>query len=146
MTGLELTGIVPQVLDAILANPLHRACELRVRRAAAGSSRIRFRVNEFSTNITGHLHGGITYAMVDVACFLALCSQLEPGRHGVTVDIHVSVLRPANRGEDMLVRATVDRMGRSLAHMRAEVFADGKDGERLVATGTVTKSIIELVR
>lgn len=140
----ELSGNAQGLLDSILASPLHQAVGLRVRAAAGGQSRLRFQVNEFCLNITGHLHGGITYAMVDVACFLALASRLEPGRHGVTVDMQVSVLRPAGRGDQIIVKGRLDRLGRQIAHMRAEVFVDSAEGEKLIATGSVTKSVIEV--
>jgi uncharacterized protein (TIGR00369 family) len=138
----ELGGIAPDVIDAILAAPLHRACELAVVRAVDGQSELLFQVNDFTANIQGKLHGGILYAMVDVACFMAMVSRLGPGQHGVTVDIQVSVLRPAALGETVVVRGRADRVGRTLANLRAEAWARGADGvERMIGTGTVLKSI-----
>lgn len=137
-----LGGMAPAVIDAILAAPLHRACGLEVLKALGGGSELTFQVNDFTANIQGKLHGGILYAMIDVACFMAMASCLEPGRHGVTVDIQVSVLRASERGAVVVVRGRADRVGRTLANLRAEAFVRGADGgERLIATGTVLKHL-----
>lgn len=143
MSQPDLSGIAPDVIDAIQANPLHKACELEVLRASGGTSEVRFRVNDFTANITGHLHGGILYAMIDVGCFMAMASLLAPGRHGVTADIQVSVLRPAVKGETVLVRGKADRIGRTLANLRAEAYAVGNEGERLIGTGTLIKALVD---
>lgn len=122
--------------------PLHKACELAVLASGEGRSEIRFAVNDFAGNVIGTLHGGILYAMVDVAAFVALMSVIPRGLHGVTADIQVSVLRPANKGEQVWLRGRVDRVGRTLANMRVEAVVPTDQGERLIATGTVVKALI----
>ena len=128
---------------AVLEQPLHHACELDLVSAAQGHAEIRFRVNEFTGNPQGALHGGILYAMLDVACFFAVVPELPEGQHPVSVEVHTSVLRAALSGETVRVRSWVDRPGRTLAAMRAEAFAVNAQGEqRLIATGNVTKAIL----
>lgn len=127
----------------ILDTPLHQACGLELLSSAEGRSEIRFAVNDFSRNVIGTLHGGITYAMIDVAAFMALASVMPEGLHGVTADIQVSVLRTAQLGDAVHVRGRVDRVGRTLANMRAEAFVNTAEGERLIATGTVVKALIK---
>lgn len=126
----------------ILAHPLHAASGLAIVSSTGGRSEITFEVNDFTANVIDTLHGGILYAMVDVAAFMALLSVIPEGMHGVTADIQVSVLRAAKRGDTVHVRGWVDRVGRTLANMRAEAFVPGPDGERLIGTGTVVKSLI----
>lgn len=128
--------------ERILAHPLHRACDLAVLRSEAGQAEISFAVNDFTGNIIGTLHGGILYALMDVAAFMALLSVIPEGLHGVTADIQVSVLRAARAGDRVQVRGRVDRIGRTLANMRTEAFLATAGGERLVATATVVKSLI----
>jgi uncharacterized protein (TIGR00369 family) len=128
--------------ERILAHPLHRACGLEVLASADGRSEITFAVNDFTGNIIGTLHGGILYAMMDVAAFMALLPVLPEGLHGVTADIQVSVLRAARAGDVVHVRGRVDRVGRTLANMRTEAFLPTPEGERLIATATVVKSLI----
>lgn len=126
----------------IVSHPLHVACGLEVLSSADGRSEIRFAVNDFTGNVIGTLHGGILYAMADVAAFMALLSVIPDGLHGVTADIQVSVLRAAKVGEQVLARGRVDRVGRTLANMRVEAFVAGSEGERLIGTATVVKSLI----
>ena len=141
-----MTAVLPDrrviARERILLHPLHVASELAIVASDGGASEITFAVNGFTANVIGTLHGGILYAMVDVAAFMALLSVIPDGLHGVTADIQVSVLRAANEGDIVHVRGRVDRVGRKLAHMRAEalVMAEGK--ERLIATGSVVKSLI----
>lgn len=136
MTRLE------HIRDEVLAHPLHRACELALVNAGDGRAETRFAVNAFSVNPQGILHGGIVYAMVDVGCFFALVSQLPEDRHPVTAEIHCSLLRGAIAGDTVIVRSQVDRLGRTLAAMRADVLVTREDGETLIATGSVTKAIV----
>lgn len=140
MTRLE------QTCDDVLAHPLHRACELTLVSAAAGQAETRFAVNSFSVNPQGILHGGIVYAMVDVSCFFALASQLPADRHPVTAEIHCSLLRGAREHDSVIVRSKVDRLGRALAAMRADVLVARDAGEVLIATGSVTKAIVDSSR
>ena len=135
---------IEQIKDDILAHPLHRACELELVSAVDGRSEVRFPVNDFTTNPQGALHGGIVYALMDVACFFAAASRLPPEQHAVTIETHSSVLRAASRGEQVVIRAHVDRLGRTLAAMRAEAYAiNAEQQERLIATGSVTKAIVQ---
>lgn len=128
-----------------LEHPLHRACELELIHAADGNSELRFAVNDFCTNPIGTLHGGILYALMDVACFFAASTLLKPDQHVVTVETHSSVLRAAQQGEHVIIRAHTDRLGRTLAAIRVEAHAVDQSGqERLIATGSVTKSVIAL--
>ena len=78
------------------------------------------------------------------ACFFAAASRLPPEQHAVTIETHSSVLRAASRGEQVVIRAHVDRLGRTLAAMRAEAYAiNAQQQERLIATGSVTKAIVQ---
>jgi|SRR5690554_814967 len=132
-----------QVREGILGHPLHRACDLELVHSTDGRAEIRFAVNDFAVNPAGALHGGILYAMMDVACFFAVISQLQADQHPVSVEVHSSVLRAALQGETVVIRSWVDRLGRTLAAMRCDALVVNADGsERLIGTGNVTKSIL----
>ena len=135
---------IDQIKNDILAHPLHRACELELVSAVDGRSEVRFPVHDFTPTPQGALPGGIVYALMDVACFFAAASRLPPEQHAVTIETHSSVLRAASRGEQVGIRAHVDRLGRTLAAMRAEAYAiNAQQQERLIATGSVTKAIVQ---
>ena len=131
------------VREGVLAHPLHAACGLQLLAAGDGRSVIRFEVNGFSANPQGALHGGVLYAMIDVACFFAVVPSLRPEQHPVSVECHASILRAATVGETVTIEASLDRLGRTLAAMRAEVFAGEDESRRLIATGSITKAILE---
>ena len=132
-----------QVRDGVLQHAFHRACELQLLHSADGLAEIRFAVNEFTANPQGALHGGILYAMMDVACFFAVVPQLSADQHPVSVEVHTSVLRAALLGDSVTIRSRVDRLGRTLAAMRCDALVIDSDGsERLIGTGSVTKSIL----
>ncbi|MEE4249527.1 MAG: PaaI family thioesterase [Alcanivoracaceae bacterium] len=132
-----------QVREGVLNHPLHRACDLELVHSADGRAEVRFAVNDFSANPQGALHGGILYAMMDVACFFAVVPQLNNDQHPVSVEVHTSVLRAALHGETVVIRSWVDRLGRTLAAMRCDALVINEDGsERLIGTGNVTKSIL----
>lgn len=137
-----MSGMLERVLPAVLAQPLHAAAGLELVSAGDGRAEIRYQVNDTTANPQGMLHGGIVTLMHDVAVFLAVATLLPADKYAVTCETHVSILRPANRGETIVVRGTVDRLGRTLAFMRSETFAcDATGKERLIATGSLTKAV-----
>lgn len=135
--------MLDRVKDAVLRQALHAAAGLELVSADGGKAEIRYQVNDMTANVQGMLHGGIITLMHDVGVFLAVASVLPAEKHAVTAETHVSILRPANRGETIIVRATVDRVGKTLAFMRSETWARTADGsERLIATGSLTKAVV----
>lgn len=134
-------------LDAIRTElqglPFHQACELVLNNTDAGKATITFAVNDFTSNPHGALHGGILYAMMDVACFWAVIPQIGINQHPVSVEVNTSLVRAAYSDETVEIKSWVDRIGNSLAAMRCEAYAvDQKSHKRLIATGSVTKSIL----
>lgn len=131
------------IRDAVLDLPFHKACELALDHFESGRARLAFAVNDFTGNPQGVLHGGILYALMDVACFFALCTQLQREQHAVSVEVNTSVLRAAKKDETVWLESQVDRVGRNLAAMRCEAYAEDAQGtRRLIATGSVTKAIL----
>ena len=125
-------------VQAVLDIPLHRFLGVELRNLQDPSAGIRFPVGKAAQNPAGMLHGGIVYALLDVASFLALLPSLNHGEHAVTHDVAASLLRPVAAGATVELSATVLRRGRAVAFMRAEATVDGV----LVATGQVTKTVL----
>lgn len=122
----------------LLAIPLHEFLGLEIVRAEPGVGEARLQVTVAAANIAGVVHGGIFYALLDVACYLGTVPLLGAGENAVTHDIHCSVLRPVKVGQLLELKGHVRHRGRTLVFGDAEAWADGK----LVATGRVTKSIV----
>ncbi|HET8704728.1 MAG TPA: PaaI family thioesterase [Pseudomonadales bacterium] len=136
------TGILESVREKILSQPFHQACEFAIVSAENGHSHTQFKVNPFTGNIVGALHGGIMYAMLDVTAFVALATRLRQGQHAVSVDVHYAVLNGALPGETVEMEAQVDRNGSTLGFMRVEAYVRESDGnKRLIGTGHVTKAV-----
>jgi len=125
-------------VQAVLDIPLHRFLGVRLRDVHDPTAGIRFPVGEAAQNPARMLHGGVVYALLDVASFLALLPHLADGEHAVTHDVSASLLRPVRADATVDVTATVLRRGRAVAFMRAEATVDGQ----LVATGQVTKTVV----
>lgn len=127
-----------QSLSFITHHPLHRAMGVEFVQAGDGQSQLAVTVSADLTNASGMFHGGVVYTVCDMACYLALMSQLEPGESAATHDIHVSVMRAARLGDRVIFSGRLLKRGRAVAFMESEA----RCGDSLLARATVTKSIL----
>ena len=88
-------------------------------------------------NPNGVVHGAVIFALVDTAMGGATMSKLS-GRFCASVEIQTRFIRPAGHGP-IVARASVTKMGKSLAHLSAEVRNSDDD---LVATATGTFALL----
>ena len=93
----------------------------------------------------GLFHGGVVAALADNAAGFAAYSLMEDGRQPLTVEFKINLLAPA-RGVRLIARAEVLRAGRSLAHVRADVFSLEDGSEALTATALVTVKATKAVQ
>ncbi|MBI5495529.1 MAG: PaaI family thioesterase [Deltaproteobacteria bacterium] len=105
--------------------------------AAAGAASIRLRVTTPVQNINGALHGGAVAFLVDHAGTLAIITADRDGRAGVTTDLNLTYLAPGRADENVLARARVLKVGRTLAFVSVDVVRES-DGT-LLAQGRMTK-------
>lgn len=89
---------------------------------------------ELHNSIAGVIHGGATYALVDVAMGIGAAPEVDGVQQCVTVECHIHYLLPA-RAPTLRAEATVLRRGKRLIFMEANVTAE--DGT-LVATARGT--------
>lgn len=120
--------------------PLHKHLGLQVLSARDGTSALELSVSSANVNPMQVLHGGVTYAVCDVAAYVALLTLLDSTQGAVTHDIHISCMRPAPLGSVLRVDAKVVQKGKSLAFVDATATLNG----RLIATARVTKSIVAM--
>lgn len=119
--------------------PLHRFYGVDIDALSAGRGSARMTVSDSTANVHGWLHGGVTYALLDIVAYLGVVPLLGVGQNAVTHDIHVSVLRPASRGQTLELGGRVRRRGKSLVFCDSEAWIDGK----LAASARITKSIVQ---
>lgn len=126
-------------LEGVRAVPLHRFLGLRIEEVSPGAARLTLPASDAVRNNQGVLHGGVLYALLDVAGYCAAAPLFGPDENAVSHDIHVSVLRGGGES-DVELRGRVLKRGRSLIFCESEAWSNGK----LLARATVTKSLVSL--
>jgi uncharacterized protein (TIGR00369 family) len=97
-----------------------------------------FVVTDKALNAAGALHGGVLGTVLDLAAYLSVIPTLGRGEQAVTHAISASYLSGSEVGETLVARGELLRRTRRLAFSSASVTS----GERLIATASVTKSIL----
>ncbi|MCB0220464.1 MAG: PaaI family thioesterase [Chrysiogenetes bacterium] len=128
-------------LESVRTVPFHQFLGLRIEEVSPGSARLTLPASDAMRNNEGILHGGITYALLDVACYCAAAPLFGNDENAVSHDIHVSVLRSAG-DQDVELRGRVLKRGRNIIFGESEAWSGGK----LIARAAVTKSIVSLKR
>ncbi|XP_055915288.1 acyl-coenzyme A thioesterase 13-like [Eupeodes corollae] len=96
-----------------------------------------FTVSEEHLNRGGGLHGGFTATLVDNITTYALMSKdCHPG---VSVDLHVSYLKAAKEGDEVIIDATTVKAGKTLAYIECELRH--KKNGAIIAKGAQTKFV-----
>ena len=80
----------------------------------------------------GHFHGGVITALADQAAGIAVTSALPEGRIGVTVELKINFLQPAD-GSELIARAKTLQMPGSIGVAIIEVFTKDEKSERRCA-------------
>jgi uncharacterized protein (TIGR00369 family) len=140
-----VTAYTDDELETIAASfeaiPLHRHFGLQFGHASGGPV-CSFEVTPELTGGFDYLHGGVLYAVLDVASAYALTRSLPRGVQEKTVDLSITMVRSAKLGDVVELFVDVDHVGRKNAFLtsRACRAADGK----LLSRAHVTKAFVEL--
>ena len=114
-----------------------RTLGAKLTKVGAGTCEIRLAYDPCLTQQHGLFHGGVVATLADNAAGFAAYSLMRDGRQPLTIEFKINLLAPA-MGSQLMARAEVLRPGRSISHVRADVFSE-KDGvETLTATALVT--------
>lgn len=90
----------------------------------------------------GYVHAGVLTTVADHTAGTAGASLIAPGRHVLSTDIKISLMRAA-RGTRLDCRARVIKSGRRLIFTESEVYCQGEAPEpRLVAKAMVTLAVV----
>ena len=125
-------------VQTLLDIPFHRFLGLELADPAEPSAGVRLHAGTPTMNNQGLLHGGIVYALLDVAAYLALLPVLAGDERTVTHDVFVSLMRSVRQDQVVHVLAQLTHRGRSIAFLSSEAVCEG----RVVAVGRVTKSVL----
>lgn len=125
---------------AALAIPLQHALRARPIDPEDPTGGLVFPVTGLAINPGGTLHAGALGAIIELTGFLALLPELSATEHAVTHHICTQLLSPGREGEQVHVRAVLDRRTRRLGFVAVTATV----GERVVARSQITKSVIEV--
>jgi uncharacterized protein (TIGR00369 family) len=140
MTG-ELNP--PSLAEAINAKGFTGAAGLRIVKVEPGCAELALTRRDDLVQFFGHFHGGVITALADQAAGVAVTSGLPKGRIGVTAELKVNFLSPADRVE-LVARARTLQMSGSLGAATVEIFARDEKSERLSAFCTATMRALDL--
>ncbi len=91
----------------------------------------------------GVVHAGVQATMADHTAGAAASTILETGRHVVTAEFKINLLR-AVRSDRLRCRADVLKSGRTIIVVEADVFADVHGEAVLVSRFNATMSVLDL--
>ncbi len=124
--------------------PAARLMGFEIERFEEGRVVFSMSVEEWTSNPTGVVHGGITSALLDTVLTLAVQTKLPPERYGTTLDLHVHFIRPiAPDGGKITAEGVAVHVGTTVG--TAEGRAYNANGT-LVAHATATLAILDATR
>ncbi len=110
-------------------------------RVAPGEVDIDLPYGPLLTQQHGYLHGGVSTAIVDVACGYAALSLMPAGVAVLTVEFKVNLLAPG-RGDRFTARGRVVKPGQAIMVCAGEVVAHRDGQERSVALMQATMMVV----
>lgn len=133
----------PSLAEAVNARGFPGASGFRILTIEPGSAELALPRRDDLTQFFGHFHGGVITALADQAAGIAVTSGLPAGRIGVTVEIKVNFLAPAD-GSELVARAKTLKMSGSIGVATVEVFSKNGASETLCAFCTATMRALDL--
>lgn len=115
------------------------ASDFAVDRAGVDGVDLRLRVGPAHLRPGGTVSGPSIFALADVALYLAILSRIGPVALAVTTNASVDFLRKPAAGRDLIGKARLLKLGKTLAVGDVLVFSDGDD--QPVARAGLTYSI-----
>jgi uncharacterized protein (TIGR00369 family) len=133
----------PSLAEAVNAKGFTAAAGFRIVKVEPGYAELSLARREDLVQFFGHFHGGVITALADQAAGIAVTSGLPKGRIGVTVELKVNFLSPADRNV-LVARAKTLQMSGSIGVATVEIFTRDEKSERLCAFCTATMRALDL--
>ena len=119
-------------LHAVAPDTIGDRFHFSLESAEGNTYSFRCAVGPWMANAAGTLHGGMAAAVVDQAMGFVVYA-IQPGRgFSPTVELHLSFHRPLRAEGELLVKVEVLTAGKTLMHLRAEVFTAEAPGKLCV--------------
>ena len=133
----------PSLAETLNARGFTGAASFRIIKVEPGYAEVAVTRRDDLVQFFGHFHGGVISSLADHAAGIAVTSGLPKGRIGVTVELKVNFLSPADRNE-LVARAKTLQMSGSIGVATVEIFTRDEKSERLCAFCTATMRALDL--
>ncbi|HEV7599962.1 MAG TPA: PaaI family thioesterase [Bradyrhizobium sp.] len=133
----------PRLAETVNAKGFSRAAGFRIVTVEPGHAELALARRDDLVQFFGHFHGGVITALADQAAGIAVTSGLPAGRIGVTVELKINFLSPAD-GSELVARAKTLKMSGSIGVAVVEIFTRDEKSERLCAFCTATMRALDL--
>jgi acyl-coenzyme A thioesterase 13 len=110
-------------------SPFHRWLAPVILAVETGEVELKYNIRPEMLNPMNTLHGGVTAAIVDDAIGVAVFSLGKKSFH-TTVNVVVDYLAPCMPGDNLIVKASVLKNGKTLVHGQCEMYSE-KTGKLL---------------
>lgn len=126
-------NLMKVVTEGAVAPPCDHTLQLEVTSANDGVAKGIWRVDEPFMNGLGVAMGGFVSSAADIMMAYAVASKITKGQSFTSIDLHTTFHRPILKGE-VMVEARVERMGRKVAYVVADLFQNGKKAASVVSS------------
>ena len=133
----------PSLVETVNAKGFSHAAGFRIIAVEPGRAEVALARRDDLVQFFGHFHAGVITALADHAAGIAITLGLPNGRIGVTVEIKVNFLSPAD-GNELVARAKTLKMSGSIGVATVEVFSKNNSSETLCAFCTATMRALDL--
>jgi len=142
--------MAPKCLTAEQFNNFLKDCKgfdrvlekVKVVKAENGNCVAELKVEDDHTNIMKRLHGGLSATLVDsITSFALLTYEKCAGIHSVSVDLHLTYVKGAPVGEEIIIHARTLKTGKTLAYLECEI--KNKATGELLVKGSQTKFLMQ---
>ncbi len=129
-----------QEVTAFLGEVFHEGmADFSIDHLDGGSIDMRLRVSSHHLRPGGTVSGPAMFGLADVAVYALILSQIGRVPLAVTTNCSIDFMRKPEANCDLIARAHLLKLGRSLAVADAHLFSEGSD--KMVARATLTYSI-----
>lgn len=102
-----------------------------------GQVKLEFPYQDSLVQQHGFIHAGVQSAVMDSACGYAAFSLMPKEAEVLTVEFKINLLSPA-AGDRFIAIGRVVKPGRTITVSECELFAENRDGQKIVSTMTGT--------
>ncbi|TDW47852.1 uncharacterized protein (TIGR00369 family) [Flavobacterium sp. 270] len=102
-----------------------------------------FEIRKDMTNPVGILHGGVTAGMID-DCMGVNFMVLGLEKFYPTINLYIDYFNPAYEGQTVLVKTKIEKLGKTIINIKAEVFNESTSKKVAQATANLAVSEIKI--